>query len=340
MDRAQIIDLIVRKAHEHGVAPWELLGGAIAESALDPNAWRQGLWPDQSAGLFQQTVKFADEGDHTASPENIDLIKRLYFDPVHATEVAARKFKAYRAREPSAADAWSRYNWPAQDPAKNPNRANYERGLTEAQRILGVPPMPVTYNLAEPDIRQNDPWSCSCTSARWALKALGRKPTEEWIENQMLQDGIVTRAQGLTDASGAQLAAWLQAQYGEYGYLSNNEPIISWDWAVHEGGQPDGSGHQYPVLIGGRGWNHWVTLKTFDPATGQLALMNPAPGWMGVQMSMDESTFRALGPFSAVRLWHPDLFAAVLPPPPTDTRLPRARALLEQAITVLDEPAP
>lgn len=137
MTRAEIIDLIVRKAHEHGLIPWEFLGGAIAESALNPSAWREGVWPDWSAGLFQQTVRFADEGDQTASPENVALIKRLYFDPAYACDVAARKFKAYRAKEATALDAWCRYNWPARDPALNPNRGNYAAGLTEAQRILG-----------------------------------------------------------------------------------------------------------------------------------------------------------------------------------------------------------
>src|SRR4051812_28834116 len=35
MTRDEIIALIVSKAHEHGIEPWELLGGAIAESGLN-----------------------------------------------------------------------------------------------------------------------------------------------------------------------------------------------------------------------------------------------------------------------------------------------------------------
>jgi hypothetical protein len=135
--REQIIALIVATAHALGIEPWELLGGAIAESALDPSAWRQGAWPDWSAGLFQQTVRFAAEGDQSASPENVALIKRLYFDPTHACDVAARKFKGYRASEATALGAWCRYNSPNLDPQRNPNRANYARGLAEAAQDPG-----------------------------------------------------------------------------------------------------------------------------------------------------------------------------------------------------------
>lgn len=42
MTRDEIIALIVQKAHEHGLEPWELLGGAIAESNLNPEAARFG----------------------------------------------------------------------------------------------------------------------------------------------------------------------------------------------------------------------------------------------------------------------------------------------------------
>ena len=337
MSRTEVIDLIVRKAHEHGVTPWEFLGGAIAESGLKVDAWREGVWPDWSAGLYQQTVRFADEGDRTSSPENVALIKRLYFDPVHACNVAAKKFKAYRAREVTALDAWSRYNSPNLDPARNPNRANYAAGLEEAQRILGTVPM-VTFDPNEPNIQQNDPWSCAPTSSRWALKAVGRNPSEQWIEDTMLAEGVVTREHGLMDASGAGLAAFLKRHYGEYGYDANNEPSVSFDWCAAEGD------HAYPVLIGGRGWNHWAALRGFDAARGVLLLMNPAPGWMGVLGFLDRPTFDALGPFSAVRLWHPDLLAPApvtpAPEPPRDTRLERARALMLQAVAVLDEPAP
>lgn len=344
MTRAEIIDVIVRKAHEHGLDPAEFLGGAIAESALDPTAWRQGDWPDWSAGLFQQTVRFADEGDQSASAENVALIKRLYFDPAYASDVAARKFKAYRAREATALDAWSRYNSPNLAPIRNPNRANYQDGLDQAYRILGANPMPVTFDPNTPPIPQDDPWSCAPTSTRWAMTALGRHPGPTYIEDLMLRDGIVTQADGLLDATGGQLAAWIgkpgPEYYGDDGFYGNNEPLVSFDWCALEGD------HAYPLLIGGRRWGHWSALRGFDAANGLLLLANPAPNWMGVGQTMDRSTFDALGPFSAVRVLHPDLLApAPVPPlPPTppveDTRLARARFKLQEALTILEEAAP
>jgi hypothetical protein len=42
MTRDEIVELIVQKANEYGIVRWEFLGGAIAESGLDPNAVRFG----------------------------------------------------------------------------------------------------------------------------------------------------------------------------------------------------------------------------------------------------------------------------------------------------------
>lgn len=338
MDRREIIDLIVRKAHEHNLIPWEFLGGAIAESALDPQARRPrdpaqdaAYWPDVSFGLFQQTARWADEGDQSPRPDNIRYIQELYFDPVHACNVAARKFGPLRRTEATALDAWCRYNWPAKDPAQNPNRGNYADGLAEAQRILGTAPM-VTFNPNEPNIQQNDPWSCAPTSARWSLKAVGRNPSEQWIEDTMLAEGVVTKEHGLMDASGAGLAAFLKRHYGEFGYDANHEPSVTFEWCAAEGD------HAYPVMIGGRGWNHWSALRGFDAATGRLWLMNPSPNWMGVRDHLDKPTFDALGPFSAVRLWHADLLQpAPPPPPPAPDPLLAVRAKLLEAVALVDE---
>lgn len=180
------------------------------------------------------------------------------------------------------------------------------------RRLTGAASMVVQFNPNEPNLQQNDSWSCAPTSARWALKALGRNPSESWIEDQMIAEGVVSKDDGLLDASGAGLAAFLVRHYGEYGYDANNEPSVSFDWCALEGD------HAYPVLIGGRNWNHWAVLKGYDPSTGPLLLMNPSLGWMGVQHTMNRQQFDRLGPFSAVRLFHPDLFAAPpAPPPPT-----------------------
>jgi hypothetical protein len=60
-----------------------------------------------------------------------------------------------------------------------------------------------------------------------------------------------------------------------------------------------------PMLIGGRTWNHWSGVRMGGLALGRadlraMALMNPSPGWMGVDQLMEEYAFNNLGPFSAV----------------------------------------
>lgn len=173
---------------------------------------------------------------------------------------------------------------------------------------LGAPSMPVTYNASEPAIAQNDPWSCAPTSTRWAMTALGRHPSESWMESQMLADGIVSKEEGLLVASGGPLAAWITAQYGEFGYAASNDPSVSFDDVVAEAGK-------YPLLLGGRAWGHWSGVRGLSASTDTLMLANPADGWMGVGQTMNRQQFAALGPFSMVRVTHPDL-APVPPDPP------------------------
>jgi hypothetical protein len=180
-----------------------------------------------------------------------------------------------------------------------------------------APAKPVVYDRLLPAIAQDDPWSCAPTSTRWAMTALGRRPSEEWMEGQMLSDGIVTREQGLMDASGKQLAAWITAQYGEFGYSATSESPISFDALAAEFELPN---NPYPGLLGGRAWNHWSALRGYQRERDVLLLANPAENWKGVGSEMDRAEFAAQGPFSLVRVLHPDLQGAtpapIDPPPP------------------------
>lgn len=314
MTRDEVIALIVRKAKQYDIEPYEFLGGAVAESDLDPNAERWGTPPDISFGLFQQTVQYADEGDHSHTPENIALIQRLYSDPEHACNVAAAKYRYWR-HDPDVEPltAWVAYNGPLyyRTPEQSPNVENYRRGLAEAQRILGAASMltRVTYNANEPAIPQPNGWSCAPTSLAWAMRSLGRKPTALWVANKMVDEGYVTEADGLKDATGAGLAAFAREWYGEYGFDANYERSVTFDGAALEGG------HAYPILIGGRAFNHWVGVRDFDAARGLLLLANPSEGWEGVGQTMSHRQFDALGPFSMVRVFHPDLLSAPAPAP-------------------------
>jgi len=99
---------------------------------------------------------------------------------------------------------------------------------------------------------------------------------------------------GLLDASGAGLVSFL----AEQGIAAENNPDASFQEVL------DAAGYQ-PMVIGGRNWCHWVAVRMGGPAIGRpdlrlLALMNPAPGYMGVDQVLDEDSFGDLGPFSAV----------------------------------------
>jgi hypothetical protein len=99
---------------------------------------------------------------------------------------------------------------------------------------------------------------------------------------------------GLLDASGAGLVLYL----AEQGITAANNPNASWQNVM------DAAGYQ-PMVIGGRTWNHWVGVRMGSLAIhrtdlAQLALMNPAPGYMGIEQTLEEMDFDALGPFSAV----------------------------------------
>lgn len=111
----------------------------IAESNLRERAERWGAWPDISFGLGQQTVKYASVGDHSASPENIALVRDWYFDPAHAIDDCARQLGYFWAQfasldeERRFLETSSRYNGGAGMAfAQNPNQRNIRRGWAEA----------------------------------------------------------------------------------------------------------------------------------------------------------------------------------------------------------------
>lgn len=301
MNRQERIDLVVRIASQHGLDPVEFLGGGFAESGINLDRWeRWGIWPDVSFGMYHQTVAFADEGNQTNTPENIEFIKDLYFNPEHAATVAAKKFKHYRSREATALDAWCRYNWPARDPNLNPNRGNYAWGLQKAAEELGA--APTTSNITwGPDVpasiilQQND-WTCaprSTYAALWAMAEQGLIPPVTYGDGgprdvyDLLVPTYVNGAVGLKDASGAGLVQALKT----WGIKAQNfNPVTLSDVQAVAGKQP--------VLIGGRTWYHWVYVRGKE-SDGTLMLENPSPGLMGIHWQLRDS-FTRLGPFSMV----------------------------------------
>lgn len=241
---------------------------------------------------------------------------------------------AYQEAMPAPPAPWDRVVfWQQTDKASVPGVSgpcdlNLFNGAADALAVYGKPaegvgvePPPVTvpdlptYDWTYPAISQNDSWSCSCTSTRWALFAYGRRPTEEWLEGSMLSSGVVTTEWGLMNATGAGLADWISREYGEYGYRGENDPTVTFDEVAAEAARL-----KHPLMIGGRNWGaggHWTGVRGF--ADGKLALANPASGYGGITQVMSREQFSYAGPFSLVRLIHPAAEATVTPPtPPAD----------------------
>ncbi|HEY5420132.1 MAG TPA: hypothetical protein VIL10_05310 [Marmoricola sp.] len=175
-------------------------------------------------------------------------------------------------------------------------------------------PLP-SYDCLYPSFAQNDDWSCAPTSMRWALWSYQREPTESWLEGSMLAEGVVSTSLGLLNASGVDLAAWASRHYGENGYVGESDGSVTFAEVAEEA-----QTSLHPLMIGGRAWGaggHWSGVRGFD---GQrLLLANPAPGYGGVTQHMSKEQFGWLGPFSMVRLRHPEAEGQPRPPvPPTE----------------------
>ena len=158
-------------------------------------------------------------------------------------------------------------------------------------------PGPV-YNPNELAHPQEERFDCSQESLEWALWACGRTTQDDWLEQAMIDQGVMSPDQGLMDASGAGLAAFVNREYGALGYTASNESSVTFDALAAEAGR-------YPILIGGRHWGssgHWSGLRGYDAARDVLLLANPAHGHGGVGQEMTRAQFDALGPFSMVRI--------------------------------------
>lgn len=137
-------ELLNDAAARHGFDAVGFLGGAIAESDLDEHAARFGVWPDISFGLWQPAVKWlgadvvglerAGDGTVRDTPENRELAMMLCWDAAWLTAYVAPRYAALLKRWGTPLEAWCRWNKPSIPGSANPNRANYERGLREAER--------------------------------------------------------------------------------------------------------------------------------------------------------------------------------------------------------------
>lgn len=168
----------------------------------------------------------------------------------------------------------------------------------------------VRYNALEPAHPQNKSFDCSQESLEWAMFALGRTPDDTLMTQAMIDQGVMSENDGLLDATGAGLAKFVGDYWGEFGFYANNEPYVTFNFVAAEGD------HAYPLLIGGRSWNHWSGVRGYDAQNDLLLLANPSDGHHGVHQTMDRNQFAAQGNFSMVRVLHPDLLEPAAPPAP------------------------
>ena len=149
------------------------------------------------------------------------------------------------------------------------------------------------WNWRLPRDNQDLPWDCAACSTAWAMRTIGYEVSEQDVISG-LGPTRISPTYGLLDASGAGLVSYL----AEMGITAENNPQASWAEVMAA------AGYQ-PMVIGGRAWCHWVAVRIGSAVTARqslnaLALMNPAPGYMGVDQVLDEPWFNDLGPFSAV----------------------------------------
>lgn len=149
------------------------------------------------------------------------------------------------------------------------------------------------WNWRLPTDLQDYAWDCAACSTAWSMRTVGYPHSEQDVI-MGLGPSRISPSWGLLDASGQGLVDYL----AEQGITAESNPAASWQEVK------DAAGYQ-PMVIGGRAWCHWVAVRmgpyaADHPDQNIILMMNPSPGYMGVNHWLDEEGFAALGPFSAV----------------------------------------
>jgi hypothetical protein len=289
-------------ASEAGIDPGIFERQIQQESGFNPKAYNAG---SGATGIAQIIPRFHPNVDPT--------------DPVASLRYAANWMRTLLAQfGESYPHALAAYNWGPGNVARWDGKRGTLPGETRGYLdvILGKdwtagaagPGAALAYDPDEPEISQNDQWSCAPSSLRWALWSVGRQPSEQWIESTMLAQGVVSTGAGLLDASGAGLAAFVER---EYGYDCGSSGSVSYDDVVRMAGSK-------PVLIGGRSWGaegHWSGVRRYDPNQG-LLLANPANGYGGIGQVINRQQWSSRGPWSA--MWIEVVGAVPVEPGPTE----------------------
>lgn len=277
----------------HGCPPRLIVACAIQESNLDEQSERRGVWPDVSAGLFHQTVRYAvgfGLGDGSNSAENIEYVfHTLKTDLTWAARIAASQLGHWWGKEWEGLNALSRYNSPGLAWADNPNKANIARGWAESARYVVEAPVVRTYDPDTSPERQVQDWTCSVRTATWLMRSIGIDVTAAEMQDEMVAAGLVSSDVGLHDGSGQALAAWLSERFG---VAAESRRGVDWGWLV----QHAGCG---PIGIGSGSLYHWLAVRRLNGAW-QLELMNPAPNYQSVGERLSAEAFEQWAPWAAI----------------------------------------
>jgi hypothetical protein len=137
-------------------------------------------------------------------------------------------------------------------------------------------------------ILQTADWTCSACALAWMnLSLYIDVATDEWSAVDYIgTPSNINSEWGLMDGSGSRLAACLTEQ-GAPAFTGWLDFATTYALAT-----------RMPLLIGGQAWYHWVGVRGIEG--NDLAIVNSAPGWMGIYDTLGEANFGALGPFAVV----------------------------------------
>lgn len=309
MSREQYEPAARAAAAKYGVPVDHFLRQITQESNWDPNA---------SSGFASGIAQFTDE---TARDLGVNP-----WDPIASLDAAARYMKHLHDAHGSWARAFAAYNWGWGHVLKWDGRRETLPAETAhyLDVILGLgwpepgtnPASSAPYDSTAPVTQQPNDWACSVYSLLWALHSLGRGTSAAWLQEAMLDQGVVSKKDGLLRGDGSGLVDFVNREYGELGIEAHRmENVTIGDVRAKAG--------QYPVMLGGHGWGsagHWVGVRGVQP-DGTLNLANPADGYDGIHQELRDS-FGRLGPFTMVWLEPKDgVIVDPEPPPHPDTDL-------------------
>lgn len=193
-----------------------------------------------------------------------------------------------------------------------------------------VPELP--FNPDAPIDVQPDNYSCSLQATQWLLRSIGRNPDasdpqgDPWMRSGLVP-GIISPDVGLRNGTGADLAAWLNREYGsEMQFTAQYSPVTFDDVAAGAGVNP--------TIVGGHNYGpggHWVGIRRVLP-DGSLELANPAPNYQNSGPSIDRAEWERFGPWDAIWI---DRLSTLPAPNPEPAPQPFDRAALAQELRVL-----